>query len=265
MRIDPKVQKEKLEAAYALVTEQTTTFEKFEKIRILLKGIHPRIDKHLGSVSKAFHHLKKVHKGEIIELTLEHLPEDTKEQKKRKKALLLFLSFWKDLKGEVTRIKGLYDAAGEDGHIDLKEHASIGAKVLGFAKGPFALITGAAVVIVGGLALMEYVSVSIVIRNQGCDMVKTVSVQVPPIPGLRVPTGDIYDGGEAVATLPPLAVSVEGFNTGSVVLSMLGLRMEYQLQDPGMDLIFDGKSLLGRQTIVNLGSAKTHELRVTCK
>ena len=40
--------------------------------------------------------------------------------------------------------------------------------------------------------------------------------------------------------------------------------MNYELGREGIDLIFDGKPLLGRQTAIDLGEAKTHELVIRC-
>jgi hypothetical protein len=137
----------KLEAAFKLLNADSTTRERFELIRELLKGIDTRVDQNLSFVSKRLAEVEKLQKGRIVELTIEHLPENTKEEKERKRAILLLLKTWKDLKGEVKRIQA-------ELHLKQKGEASqstVGglAKIAAFAKGPFGIITIAALIIVG--------------------------------------------------------------------------------------------------------------------
>ena len=115
--IDPKLQREKFEAAYTLLTEGTTTFQKFEKIRTLIKGYNPKIDKTLSAISVEINKLKQLQKGEVIELTVAALPEHTEEQKKRKRILLLFLTHWKQLRSEVRRVTEILEAQRSDGKV----------------------------------------------------------------------------------------------------------------------------------------------------
>src|SRR4051812_14108158 len=92
---------ERMQAAFALLSQQSITTDTFAQIKVLLKGINPRLDKSLDTVSFALSHYEKITNNEIIALTAEHLPEETEEQKKRKKALLLLINGWNDLKSEV--------------------------------------------------------------------------------------------------------------------------------------------------------------------
>ncbi len=145
--------KERIEAAYQLLTKDSISREAFEEVRTLLKDIHPRIDKTLNFVSDTLSNYEKMHKGEIVEFTLEKLPEETEEQKKRKKLLLFFLKRWKELRSEVERVqKELSDQENNRTNEKKLEH---GAKIASGAKGPLGIITIAAVVIViaGGVML----------------------------------------------------------------------------------------------------------------
>lgn len=265
MHLDPKLQREKLEAAYRLLMEDMTTYETFEKIRTLVKGTHPKIDETLTTASDALKHLKKLQGGEIIALTAEGLPEHTEEQKKRKKYLLLFLSAWKNLRAEVKRVKELYAAEQSGGKMSTHQHVSTLGKIVSLAKGPFGLITLTAVGIVGAGMLLQQTAVSVNITNRGCAPL-TPTVKMPvSIPGLKLPEHSIGDGGTGTAVVPPLSVTVDGTRPGYVTLSALSFTMEYALQDSGMDIIFNGNSLVGTRQTINLGDAKTHELTVQCR
>lgn len=254
-----KIQREKIEAAYRLLTEETTTFGKFEKIRTLVKGFNPKIDQVVAECSRVVSKIRKIQKGEVIELAAEGLGEDTPQKKKRKKALLLFLGRWKTLKAEIKRVREIYQS-----HSSKLEKT---AQVAHGAKGPWGLITALAVgaVAIGGvLAYLNSAAVSIIIKNNGCAPITPVVNAPVSIPGIGLPAETIGDGGEAEAKLPPLTVAVDGSQRNLITLSTLGLTMNYELGGEGIDLIFNGESLVGRQTTINLGESKTHELVIKC-
>lgn len=254
-----KIQREKIDAAYRLLTEETTTFGKFEKIRTLVKGLNPKIDKALTDASAVISKIRKIQKGEVIELAAEGLLEDTPQKKKRKKALLLFLARWKTLKAEVKRVREIYQSDGTK----LEKTA----RVAHGAKGPWGLLTGLAVgaAAVGGVsAYLNSAAVSVIIKNNGCAPITPVVNAPVSIPGISLPSSTINDGGQAEAKLPPMTVAVDGSQRNLITLSTLGLTMNYELGEEGIDLIFDGESLVGRQTTINLGESKTHELVVRC-
>lgn len=138
--------KEKVLTAYKLLQEDSTTKEKFESIKTLLNGVNPKIDQALERVLKAWSDLEKIQHGEVIELSVEHLPEETEKEKKRKRLLLLLIRSWNDLKSEVKRIRAELETNRTDG----KESFS---KIATFAKGPFGFFTLAAVLIVVGSAI----------------------------------------------------------------------------------------------------------------
>ncbi|MBI4091896.1 MAG: hypothetical protein HY427_01680, partial [Candidatus Levybacteria bacterium] len=174
----PTINREKTRAALDLLIEDTTTLAKFERIRTLISGVNPKIDKALSEISSAVKNLQKFENIETIDLTLEALPEKTDKDKKRKKAILALLSSWKNLRSEVERIQGLYEEAGSDGEISSQEHASILGKTIALAKGPLGFVTIAAVAIIGVIALLNTISVLIVIKNQGCSPIQPI-VRLP--------------------------------------------------------------------------------------
>jgi len=256
--------REKIRAALDLLMEETTSIAKFEKVRTIISGINPKIDKALNEVSSAIKNLKKIENIEVIDLSLEALPENTEKEKKRKKLLLSLFSSWKNLRSEVERVQNLYEKGESDGQISTSEHASILGKIFGFAKGPFGLVTIAAAIIAGGLILLNSISVTIVIKNQGCNPIQPI-VRLPvPIPGIEVPKEAIDDGDQGTVRVPPLTVNVDGTQNNVVVLSAFSFSMQYQLGSGATDVIFNGQSLLGKVTSVKLSERKQHEAILVC-
>ena len=148
--MDPLETKKRIFAAHKLLTEKTTSKQKLESVKVLIKGINPRIDRLLDGSSKALSDLEKLQKGEVIQLTAEHLPENTEEEKKRKKTLLWFIRNWKSLHSEIDRIKKEFELGKQGGE---QQVASAG-KIVAFAKGPFGLITVIAIIAVLGLSVI---------------------------------------------------------------------------------------------------------------
>src|SRR3972149_5616128 len=103
--MEPQDAREKIAAAQEILNQDSTTVEKVQSLAVLLKGINPKINKLCDSLSKTLSTLQKLQKGEVIELTAENLPEETKEQKKRKKAILFLIRSLKELRSEVNRVK----------------------------------------------------------------------------------------------------------------------------------------------------------------
>lgn len=137
---------QRLIAAQKLLEEGTTSIEKFNSVKKLLKGINPRLDSALNSASDALGRVENIQKGEFLELSAGVLPGETEDEKKRKKAILLFIKSWKDIKSEVARVEAeIHSSEGKS----LKEKAGSVSRVAYFAKGAFGLVTLAAVAIVG--------------------------------------------------------------------------------------------------------------------
>lgn len=148
--MDPLDIKKRIFVAHKLLTEKTTSKQKLESVKALIKGINPRIDTFLENSSKALTDLEKFQKGEAIELAAEYLPENTEEEKKRKKALLWFIRNWKSLHSEVDRVKKEF----EQGNQGTEQKIQSGGRIAAFAKGPFGLMTALAVIIVISLSII---------------------------------------------------------------------------------------------------------------
>lgn len=245
---------EKIKTAIQLLAEETTTLDKFQKISTLVKGINPTIDQHLERSQKLIEKIQKIQGGGVISLSLEELPEKTKKQKKRKKLLLLLLGHWKDLRSEVERINDLKVS---------KSKAVKSAKILTTLKGPLGLITIAAAGVVAVSSILNNKAVNVTIKNLGCKPIQPISSQVINIPGLKLPATTINSGGQDVAKIPGLNIKV-AINQGGVNLSVLGLSRSYNLPGEIKDIIYDGQSLMGKTTQINLGSAKKHEVIIRC-
>ena len=85
-----------------------------------------------------------------------------------------------------------------------------------------------------------------------------------PIPGISFPKEPIPKGGSAKASLPGIPVTIDGTQKGSLVLSSVKISMTFALGGVD-DVTFDGVSLIGKTTDINLSSKKSHELVFVCK
>lgn len=251
-----------LESAYELLLESTTTFEKIEKIKTLISGINPKLDREVDKMMAAFNHLKAAVDTNIVHLVGHTLPEGTEQQKKHKKALLLFLASWKSLKSEVKRVKGYYEDLSADssyGH-----HAGTAAKTVVFAKGAFGVITGLAVLAVGAYFLYQKSFTAVTIENEGCPPIAVPGKLPISIPGLKLPEEPITGDKPGAASLPSLTVSV-GESSRVLTVTALGQTGSYTLPARTVDVIFDGTSLVGKTTIIKLKSARSHQLVIKCR
>ncbi|KKU87661.1 MAG: hypothetical protein UY16_C0021G0011 [Candidatus Gottesmanbacteria bacterium GW2011_GWA2_47_9] len=141
--MDYQTAKEKLEAAQTLLDTDATSKDKLDSIASLLTGINPTLDRVLGDTTAAFEALGKLESGDVIDLALEHAPVTSQKDKKRKKAFLLFLKYWKELKSEVARVQAEFDSQRQS--TSSSETLKGFGRVVGAAKGPLGLITIAAI------------------------------------------------------------------------------------------------------------------------
>ena len=146
---------QKIMSAYHLLQEDIMSISAFENIRTIVKGIHPDIDRKLEVCSKALSKLQKIEAGDVITLSVEGFPEDTEEKKKRKKALVFFINSLKDLKSEINRVEKEFAHANKNARSSSQNQLNSWGKIIGFAKGPFGMITLIAVVIVGSMVLIN--------------------------------------------------------------------------------------------------------------
>lgn len=142
----PKDTHQKLMSAYDLLSQGSISIGSFENIRTVLKGIHPGVDEKLEICSKALEKLQKLQSGDVISLTVEGLPEETEEKKKRKKTLLFLINSIKNLQSEIKRVEKEFKLQqNKSGQQNVKSWG----RIIGSAKGPLGLVTIAAIAIVG--------------------------------------------------------------------------------------------------------------------
>ncbi len=251
--------KKRIDAAYSLLRETSTTKEKFESIRTLLHGINPKIDEKLTLCSKELTKIDQIKKGAVIELIADNIPENTEEQKRRKRYLLLFIKWWNDLKSEVKRVQAEFEKSKHKGQSS--HSVSAMGKIFSFAKGPLGIITIAAV---GVVVTLQAISVNITIRNQGCSPINPATTVPVSLPGFSLPKEAIESGQSAVATIPAIPVTVNATNPNSITVSISAYTLPFDLTGGDVDFIFDGTSLLNKNTSLNLGGTKEHELIVSC-
>lgn len=188
--VDQLDQQKRIESALRLLTQDLPLRQKLESLSGVVKNVNPRLDGMLNAATRALSDLEKIQDGQMAELAAENLPEETEEQKKKKKKALLwlklyrqlergelpdsslellpeeteeekkrkkaFLWLWrsfKDLQGEINRIKTEWEKIEPDGQPDAQKEINFGGRVVALAKGKFGLLTLAAVLIVGGGAL----------------------------------------------------------------------------------------------------------------
>jgi hypothetical protein len=262
--LDFKDIKKRILAAEKLLNESSTTRQKFESIRKLIRGLDKNLDEHLEAASKVFSKLGKVYQKKIIDLGLEHLPDKTEKDKKRKKYLLLFLKYWKQLKAEVKRVKK--ELAKQSAHKkNFKTQTSSFAKITATAKGPLGLVTAAATLIAGGWLYLEKQSAQVKIVNQGCDSIDPSAYSQISLPGLKIPQQAIANGQTGQATLPPLKMTLDNSQAGLLKVKSLGINLSFNFDDAGVILLYDGQLLNGQVTTVELGEKKNHQLLVKCE
>ncbi|GEM_PF-2531928 len=184
----------RLKAALNLLSNpELFSHSNFESIRTLVKGIDPKIDRALDSLTHSLSHLEKIHEGDVINLAAEALPEETEEQKKRKKALLFFIKNLNELKSEIARVEKELETAQQNN--SSRQQAMSSGKIIHFAKGPFGIVTLVAVVIVGIVIFTNS------IKTKQNETIKPTTVVAPQVAvkgiivnGKKIPLSEIYVG-----------------------------------------------------------------------
>lgn len=138
----------KFQEAFRLLGAERTNLEKLESVRVLVHGLNPKVDKLFDKCLEAFSKIEDIKKGEVLELSVELLPEETEGEKKRKKAIIFFIKTYKDLAAEIERTGGEFEGGDKNQN---EGQVTTLSKILSGAKGPFGLVTLAAIVIVAGL------------------------------------------------------------------------------------------------------------------
>ncbi len=254
--LNTQATRKRLVAARDLLNDSTTTRAKLVALTTLLTGVHPKTDALLMECNKALSIVGQIEDGDVIRLSAESFPERTEEEKKRKRALLLFIKNWKDLQSEVGRIQAELDGA----QADPSSQVSMWGKIFAFSKGPLIVIG----VVAAALTTLSATSVPITIKNNGCSTINTSGSLPFSIPGLSLPKEPIVSGGEGIANVPPLTVVIEE-KAGVLTFGALGLSMRVELTSAVTDVTFNGISLLGKKTEVELSERESHELTLSCR
>ena len=142
------ITREKIDSALRLLEEDSTSLEKAKSIITLLGGSSTVIDKRLEQLERVLSALEDVSEGDVIELSGGLIPAESEKEKKRKKALILFIRTWKDLRTEVERVRVELDKSHGQ---STKQQVGSASRLMIGAKGAFGLVTVVAILIVGGL------------------------------------------------------------------------------------------------------------------
>lgn len=248
--MDYKAIEKRLQAAHTILHADSINRAAFDSLKTLLTGINPKLDKALSEAGKAWKHIDQIQKSDVIALVVEGLPEATVEQKKRKKALLLFFKWWNDLKSEVARVEK--ELANDP---DAKHHSNAWGKIFGLAKGPLGIVT----LVAAGVVMLKASEVTVAIKNIGCGVLTPPSINVP---GLKLP-GSVPEGGEIVAKMPPLNFTVDATTGSSARVTILGMPYNFEV-GRRISVTFDGQEIMGKKTNIDLGSQKEHVLVISC-
>jgi hypothetical protein len=173
--------------------------------------------------------------------------------------MLLLIKSWGDLKSEVVRVRSELEQTSPSSQSPSSGGAPWG-KIFRTVKGPLGFIT----VIAIGVVVMQTSAVTISIVNAGCNVIDAKTSIPISIPGLKLPNQPIPPGGSADAVMPPLPFDVDGTKSGLLSFSSFKLNFTIQLSSTIRDITFDGTSLIGKQSKINLSGAKNHTLRIVC-
>lgn len=143
--------REKIEALEKILGSDSTGLDRVESTVVLLRGYHPQVDKKLAQVARHLGTIRNLQEGNVVELSVERLPDGTQKEKRRKRAILFLLKSLRELKGEIERVKRELDRS-EKGE---QSGAESFGKIASFAKGPFGIITIGALVAAGGFLLVR--------------------------------------------------------------------------------------------------------------
>lgn len=256
--MDAKTVQKRIVAAQELLQKGTLDASTIPSLRTLLYDIHPKLNAALDAVAKAGVKVTHLQKGEAISLAIDSLPEFSPEDKKRKKALLLFLGYWNTLKSEVTRVEK--EIGSDFSQKSIADKAGSAWNIFGAAKGPLGILTLIAV----GVVALKVTEVSVVIKNIGCAPIEPAASVAVNIPGLMLPNQSIPAGGSAVAKLPPLQVHVDATDRSDIQVQIYGMRYNFSGVSRSMRVVFDDKTINGSSVDINLGSQKQHTLVISC-
>ena len=253
-----KESRKRIAAAQSLLLGSGSPSQKIKAARTLIKGIRPELDELLEKCEEGVSTVENVFQGDILSIAADTLPEMTDDDKKRKRLLIIFLENWNKLNGEVTRVGN--ELAAANGTSDKSQKHNHWGNVVKHAAGPLGLVT----VIAIGIALLKTTSVEVLIQNHGCGTFEASKSMPISIPGFSLPSGSIPSGSSAIATLPPLTISVDGTHAGILAMKAFTFTMTFALPRNISGVTLDGASLLKNKNEIHLSDAKSHTLVLSC-
>ena len=120
-------------------------------------------------------------------------------------------------------------------------------------------------VVGAGIAYLNASAVDIVVHNNGCDTLQ-VPVGLPvAIAGVKLPQGPIPPGGQGLARVPRVTMTVDGTEPGGVSVTIVGVTTKVRFGGRVASIELDGEQILGQIVTFNLADRKSHELVITCR
>ncbi len=110
-------------------------------------------------------------------------------------------------------------------------------------------------------------TVTIVVKNKGCDSIYPVTFMPVSIPGFKLFDTPIPNGGQGIVRLFPLPVTVDATQKGAISVGIFGftLPVPADLTRSEAQVTFNGHLLNGERTTINLSEHSSHELVISCK
>lgn len=177
----------KYQEALNLLSAETTSLEKFNSIKTILSGQNPKLDVLLEKCQMSLGKIENIVTGDIISLAAESIPEETEEQKRRKKAILFFIKNFKLLKSEVERVKGELTKNSTN-------QTNTFIKTFALAKGPAGIITALALVIALGLISYGNFSKKPTVQLSAATPSPKQTIQIINFSGKQVPLAELRVG-----------------------------------------------------------------------
>jgi hypothetical protein len=243
-----------------LLADKTSSQQKLKALSKLIKGFNPQLDEKLKKLIELENKIQDLKKGKLEAIVISQLPVKTEKERKYKKLLLLFFTRKKSLHSEIIRVRK--DLTKE--YPDLQSQAGTklvkAARIGRLAKGPLGLIT----VVATGLVLLQTSAATVTLVNQGCDTIEPTAYSRIKLPGVYLPQSPIVDGGQGEAKIPALKFKLSVDQNQVVRVEAYGVKLDFALQDKGIDLIFNDQSLLQDATELKLKPGSENTLVIRC-